>query len=288
MSSQYSILNPMSLLLKGQGYPPAVCFAVAVHAILLYFLLDRELAPRDMVDLEPRTYISAATINENPQQVNSAEQERQMQEAEAAQREAEAEAARQREAEAQAAREAAAREEAERQAAEEARRQQELNEQQARQQQQEEARRQAEAEAERARQEQLAREQEAQMQAEREAEAARQAAAQQAAAEQVAAENAMIGNYEGIIHRTISDNWSIPPSARNGMSVLLNIRLVPTGEVVSVEVVESSGDAVFDRSAEQAVLNAGRFPELQDMPINLFERQFRSLFLLFRPEDLLR
>ena len=72
------------------------------------------------------------------------------------------------------------------------------------------------------------------------------------------------------------------------MSVLLQINLVPTGEVISVNVLRSSGDAAFDRSAVQAVRRADRFPELQDMSIGLFERQFRQFNLLFKPEGLLR
>lgn len=279
MSGHYSILHPMTLLLKGQGYPPAVLLAVGLHAGLLYFLLDRELTPRDMVDLERPEFISATTIRENPQKANREQQEAQ----EAVRREAEAAAARQRAAE------EAAREEAERQAAEEERRQQEVVERRARE--EEEARRAREAEeaaeAERLRQEQLAREQaEREAEAERQAEAARQAA-EQAAAEEAAA-NSAIGSYKAIIHETISNSWVIPPSARDGMSVLLNIRLVPTGEVVSVDVIQSSGDAAFDRAAEQAVWKARGFPELQEMPISLFEREFRSFRLLFRPEDLLR
>lgn len=42
-------LNPMSLLLVKDGYPPAVLVALLLHGGLLYFLLDRDLAPRDTV-----------------------------------------------------------------------------------------------------------------------------------------------------------------------------------------------------------------------------------------------
>lgn len=71
------------------------------------------------------------------------------------------------------------------------------------------------------------------------------------------------------------------------MTTVLRIRLIPTGEVVDVEIVRSSGDAAFDRAAETAVRSVGRFHELQGMPPRMFERNFRSLLLTFRPEDLL-
>lgn len=276
-------LNPMSLLLMKEGYPPAVVVAVLLHGALLFFLLDRELAPRDSVDLEQPAYVSAMTIDQNPQRMRRIEQE-QARAREQTRRED------QREREEQAAREAEERRQAEaeaeqRQRREEAERQQ--REEEAERQRREEAQQQAREEE--AAREQARREEEARQQAAREeaAENARQRAAQQAA-QQAAADNQAIQAYTAVIHETVSRNWSIPPSARNGMTVLLNIRLVPTGEVISVNVIESSGDAAFDRSAEQAVLKAERFPELQQMPTRLFEREFRSINLVFRPEDLLR
>ena len=89
----------------------------------------------------------------------------------------------------------------------------------------------------------------------------------------------------GIYQRVVS-NWSRPPSARNGMQARLQVELVPTGDVVAVMLVESSGNAAFDQSAEAAVKKAGRFEVPKENA--LFERYFRRFTLLFKPEDLLR
>jgi colicin import membrane protein len=70
------------------------------------------------------------------------------------------------------------------------------------------------------------------------------------------------------------------------MEATLMVELVPTGDVVNVSIVRSSGDAAFDRSAETAVRTARRFQVPPDSA--LFERYFRRFTLLFRPEDLLR
>ena len=64
------------------------------------------------------------------------------------------------------------------------------------------------------------------------------------------------------------------------------IQLIPTGEVVSVTLASSSGNAAFDRSAVVAVEKAGQFPELQKLDSRLFEKNFRRLRLKFKPEDL--
>ena len=93
-------------------------------------------------------------------------------------------------------------------------------------------------------------------------------------------------SYVDVMAQRIENNWSRPPSARTGMQVVLALQLVPTGEVVNVTVVESSGNAAFDRSAEQAVKRVERFEEVQEMPPQVFERHFRQLRLVFKPEDL--
>ncbi len=90
--------------------------------------------------------------------------------------------------------------------------------------------------------------------------------------------------YVAQIQREIIQNWSRPPSARNGMQAILRVFLVPTGEVVNVVVEESSGNDAFDRSAVLAVRKAERFQVPQDS--SQFERNFREFTVLFRPEDL--
>jgi colicin import membrane protein len=70
------------------------------------------------------------------------------------------------------------------------------------------------------------------------------------------------------------------------MEAVLAIQLVPTGEIVSVSVLRSSGSVAFDRSAINAVEKAGSFPELRNLPPREFEQTFRRFQLLFRPEDL--
>lgn len=93
-------------------------------------------------------------------------------------------------------------------------------------------------------------------------------------------------SYIAAISGRIEQNWSRPPSARNGMRCELLIQLVPTGRVVEVSVVESSGNRAFDRSAEQAVKKVDIFPEIKTMPPEIFEKYYRQLRLVFNPQDL--
>lgn len=181
---------------------------------------------------------------------------------------------------------AAQRAEAERQRQAEERRRQEQRLQQQKKEQEERERR------ERERQEQERKEAERRAQEQREAEQRR---LQEAIAAELEAERAqleaeqsavMAASYSALIEDRIVRNWSRPPSARNDMVTELQIQLVPTGRVVGVTIVKSSGDSAFDRSAERAVWKAEQFPELQQLPSTVFEQQFRQFTLRFNPQDL--
>ena len=113
-----------------------------------------------------------------------------------------------------------------------------------------------------------------------------QAMADEEQVQSTATAEEMAASFAALIQQTVVNYWSRPPSARNGMEALLAIQLIPTGEVVSVTVLKSSGNTAFDRSAVNAVEKAGSFPELQSLPTREFEKTFRRFRLLFRPEDL--
>jgi colicin import membrane protein len=274
--------HPMALLLKFEGYPPAVIASVLMHGCLFLFILGRSADVTDFVTIEDPVIVTATAIDVNPQRLRRLERIEQERITDQRRREQNARDVRARE-------ERDAQQERDRQQArerEELQRQQDIARQRAadeetqRQRQAEDARSRATEEARLREQQRLA-----QQQAQRDA-ATR--AAQEAQTNQIASENLIVAEYAGIIRKIISQNWQIPPSARNGMSAVVRLQLVPTGEMVAVNIVQSSGDDVFDRSVLQAVERADRFPELQDLENSVFERNFRTFTLVFRPEDLLR
>jgi colicin import membrane protein len=274
------------------GYPLSVFVAISLHSLLLAALLYLQADNRtEVLDIVQPPMVKAILVDENPQMRNEdlLEQQRlirldDQRRQEDARRQAEAEEQRRQQAEAEQRRqqqEQAAQQQREQEAAAQRERQQREAEQRRQQELAAEQDRQKQAEAERQRQQELAAEQQR-----RQAEAATQAAAA-AAAEAARTEQEMVMSYTAVIHDLVQQNWSRPPSARNGMTTVLRIRMVPTGDVLDVEIVQSSGDPAFDRAAESAVYRVGQFRELQGMPINLFNTNFRSFLLTFRPEDLL-
>jgi colicin import membrane protein len=93
-------------------------------------------------------------------------------------------------------------------------------------------------------------------------------------------------SYLQLIRQRLTDNWNRPPSARRDMETLIEIRLVPTGRIVGVNLLRSSGDPAFDRSVEQAAFKAEQFEELQQLEPRLFEKHFRTVKVAFSPQDL--
>lgn len=152
-----------------------------------------------------------------------------------------------------------------------------------------EAERRRQQEEQERREEQRRLEEQRQRELQRKRELLTEALAEEEAELQAVRDGQLVSSYVVAIRRAIIANWSRPPSARNDMKAELLIQLVPTGEVVSATVVRSSGNAAFDRSAENAVMKAARFPELQELKGNrVFEQNFRRLRIVFNPEDLRR
>jgi len=95
----------------------------------------------------------------------------------------------------------------------------------------------------------------------------------------------LANSYSDVIYSKVYQNWSYPPSTRKGMRCEIRVTIVPTGRVINVTLKESSGNAAFDRSAEQAVWKAEQFPELKEVPSAVFEQYFRNIVLIFEPQD---
>lgn len=257
-----------------EKYLVPVFVSLGLHGALLFFLLHGWIAPPTPQEVKRPNFVQAKLVKledqakaaapkaETPQpQVVDLEKKRQEQERQKQQAEQKKQQDLKRKQE-----EAKKQAEAERKKKEQAKAKKE------------EADRKARAEAEKKQQDQARRQKEQQ--------AFEQALAQEEAqlTEQSFAVAAQ--SYMSAIAQRIEQNWSRPPAARNGMECELLIQLVPTGRVVNVDVARSSGDALFDLSAVQAVKKAEQFPEVKDMPREVFERYYRELKLVFRPQDL--
>ena len=117
---------------------------------------------------------------------------------------------------------------------------------------------------------------------------AEEAAAKAAAAEaekRKAEEAQMVQSISGLINDRLSRAWNRPPSARNGMKTTLKISFLPTGEVLDVSIISSSGDAFFDRNTVNAARKI-KVEELSKIDPYIFNKNFRNITVIFNPQDL--
>lgn len=90
-----------------------------------------------------------------------------------------------------------------------------------------------------------------------------------------------VDKYKALIQQRVIHNWNRPMSVAKGLTCLVQVRLTPGGEVLSATVVRSSGNALFDRSAEYAVYKAAPLPLPEDP--SLFDN-FREFNFEFNPK----
>nr|WP_305906707.1 cell envelope integrity protein TolA [Methylomarinum sp. Ch1-1]MDP4519406.1 cell envelope integrity protein TolA [Methylomarinum sp. Ch1-1] len=84
------------------------------------------------------------------------------------------------------------------------------------------------------------------------------------------------------IQRKVNNSWIRPMTSSKGLSCTVQVKLLASGDVMDASVVKSSGDSVFDRSAENAVRKASPLPVPKDR--TLFSRNFRTFTFVFKPE----
>ena len=85
------------------------------------------------------------------------------------------------------------------------------------------------------------------------------------------------------IKQKLNRRWIRPVSTTAGLKCTIRVRLLSDGTVMDAEVISSSGDEDFDRSAENAVNQASPLPVPKDK--ELFAREFRSFQFLFNPKS---
>lgn len=84
--------------------------------------------------------------------------------------------------------------------------------------------------------------------------------------------------YIALMQARVQDNWKVPASAGNADDPLVEMELAPTGEVVSVTILESSGNELLDASLIRAIQAASPF----EVPRQQFEF-FRNNRIRFHP-----
>lgn len=94
-------------------------------------------------------------------------------------------------------------------------------------------------------------------------------------------EQGEVAKYKGLIRSQITRNWIFPASYQKGMKCKILVRLIPSGDVVSVRIIQGSGNSAFDNSVEMAVYKASPLP-VPKSNTGLFNH-FREVEFVFDP-----
>jgi colicin import membrane protein len=130
--------------------------------------------------------------------------------------------------------------------------------------------------------EQMAREQKALEQQRQERELRELLAKQQADAARQAAtarQNAL-NQYIAAIQAKVKGGWILPQDIQGNPEAVFLVVQIPSGDVISVKLVKSSGNRAYDEAVERAILKSSPLP--QPPSRELFSRELK---LTFRPQD---
>tara|TARA_B100001173_G_scaffold302413_1_gene304086 strand:+ start:1209 stop:1817 length:609 start_codon:yes stop_codon:yes gene_type:complete len=89
--------------------------------------------------------------------------------------------------------------------------------------------------------------------------------------------------FSSMIKSQVMGNWKRPTNLSSDLKTEIQITLVPTGEILSSKIINSSGNRAFDDSALTAISKLKSFDGL-NMQMNLFDQHFRKFILIFSPE----
>ena len=89
--------------------------------------------------------------------------------------------------------------------------------------------------------------------------------------------------FSSMIKSQVMENWKRPTNLSSDLKTEIQITLVPTGEILSSKIINSSGNRAFDDSALTAISRLKSFDGL-NMQMNLFDQHFRKFILIFSPE----
>ena len=86
----------------------------------------------------------------------------------------------------------------------------------------------------------------------------------------------LLAEYSLAIKAAVERNWIRPPGAPADLACIVRVSQAPSGDVVKVEIVETSGNRAFDISVENAVWKSSPLPLPKDQ--SLFSRDLNFVF----------
>ena len=100
---------------------------------------------------------------------------------------------------------------------------------------------------------------------------------------EVSKEQQEIAMYAQRIISTIEDAWMKPRNIPENLVANLRLKIRPSGRIIGVDLIKSSGNIRFDNSVLQAVRRVEVFNFFNSIPKTLFEKEFEVISISFNP-----
>ena len=100
---------------------------------------------------------------------------------------------------------------------------------------------------------------------------------------EVSKEQQEIAMYAQRIISTIEDAWMKPRNIPENLVANLRLKIRPSGRIIGVDLIKSSGNIRFDNSVLQAVRRVEAFNFFNSIPKILFEKEFQVISISFNP-----
>ena len=100
---------------------------------------------------------------------------------------------------------------------------------------------------------------------------------------EVSKEQQEIAMYAQRIISTIEDAWMKPRNIPENLVANLRLKIRPSGRIIGVDLIKSSGNIRFDNSVLQAVRRVEVFNFFNSIPKTLFEKEFQVISISFNP-----
>lgn len=97
----------------------------------------------------------------------------------------------------------------------------------------------------------------------------------------------LLNKHAALIAKRVGKFTNLRPSTPRGLKVVIKLNLTASGEVKSAAIIESSGDPIYDRTVQTAVLNATPLPIPSVSESKEAHNELRSAEIEFNSNDLL-
>lgn len=96
-------------------------------------------------------------------------------------------------------------------------------------------------------------------------------------------EDNQVNQFSNMIIQLIQSAWIKPQNIQDGLVCNLRMVINKNGRIVAVDLIKSSGNIRFDNSAIKAISRVETFSFFNEIPFNLYQKNFKNIVITFNP-----